>query len=175
MSGVLILSFCCTRERRKGAEKRDADDEQQILQNFKPDFNKFTHFKQGKVMKNKMRFSLLVAGVASLCNVALGQSVDQGKKFLYYQRYKSAKDALEKTLASNPNNIEAVYWLGQTLLQTKDSVGAENLYSKALQSNGNAPLLLVGMGGGPFAMDNRNSGGGGGGNRGGGGKGGGRR
>src|SRR5258708_39773599 len=28
----------------------------------------------------------------------------------------------------------------------KDSVAAEGLYSKALQSNGNAPLLLVGMG-----------------------------
>jgi len=93
-----------------------------------------------------MRFSLLVAGVASLCNVAFGQSVDQGKKFLYYQRYKSAKDVFDKILASNPNNIDAVYWQGQALLDMKDSVAAEDLYSKALQSNGNAPLLLVGMG-----------------------------
>ena len=97
-------------------------------------------------MKNKMRFSLLVAGVVSLCNVALGQTVDQGKKFLYYQRYKSAKDVFDKLLAANPNNIDAVYWQGQTLLGMKDSVAAEDLYSKALQSNGNAPLLLVGMG-----------------------------
>jgi len=94
----------------------------------------------------KMRFSLLVAGVVSLCNVAFGQTVDQGKKFLYYQRYKSAKDVFDKLLASNPNNIDAVYWQGQTLLDMKDSVAAEALYSKALQSNGNAPLLLVGMG-----------------------------
>ena len=93
-----------------------------------------------------MRFSLLVAGVASLCNVAFAQSVDQGKKFLYYQRYKSAKDVFDKILASNPNNIDAVYWQGQTLLGMKDSVAAEELYSKALQTNGNAPLLLVGMG-----------------------------
>ena len=97
-------------------------------------------------MKNKMRFSLLVAGVVSLCNVAFAQTVDQGKKFLYYQRYKSAKDVFDKLLASNPNNIDAVYWQGQTLLDMKDSVAAEDLYSKALQSNGNAPLLLVGMG-----------------------------
>jgi len=97
-------------------------------------------------MKNKMRFSLLVAGVVSLCNVAMAQTVDQGKKFLYYQRYKSAKDVFDKILASNPNNIEAVYWQGQTLLDMKDSVDAEALYSKALQSNGSAPLLLVGMG-----------------------------
>lgn len=98
-------------------------------------------------MKNKMRFSLLVAGVASLCNVAFAQSVDQGKKFLYYQRYKSANDVFDKILASNPNNIDAVYWKGQTLLATKDSAAAGELYSKALQTNGNAPLLLAGMGG----------------------------
>jgi len=98
-------------------------------------------------MKNKMRFSLLVAGVASLCNVAFAQSVDQGKKFLYYQRYKSANDVFDKILASNPNNIDAVYWKGQTLLAMKDSVAAGDLYSKALTTNGNAPMLLAGMGG----------------------------
>src|SRR6201996_1715171 len=96
---------------------------------------------------NKMRFSLLVAGVASLCNVAQAQSVDQGKQFLYYHRYKSASDVFDKILASNPNNIDAIYWKGQTLLDLKDSVGAQDLYSKALQTNGNAPLLLAGMGG----------------------------
>ena len=67
-------------------------------------------------MKNKMRLGLLVAGVVSLCNIAFAQTVDQGKKFLYYQRYQSAKDMLQKVLASNPNNIEATYWLGQALL-----------------------------------------------------------
>lgn len=96
---------------------------------------------------NKMRFSLLVAGVVSLCNVAFAQSVDQGKKFLYYHRFKSANDVFDKILASNPNNIEAIYWKGQTLLDQKDSVGAGDIYSKALQTNGTAPLLLAGMGG----------------------------
>lgn len=96
---------------------------------------------------NKMRFSLLVAGVASLCNVALAQSVDQGKQFLYYHRYKSANDVFDKILASNPNNIDAIYWKGQALLDLKDSAGAQDVYSKALQTNGNAPLLLAGMGG----------------------------
>jgi len=97
-------------------------------------------------MKNKMRVSLLVASFAGLCNVVFAQSVDQGKKFLYYQRYKSAKEVFDKILASNPNNIEAIYWDGQTMLSMKDSVGAQDLYSKALQTNGNAPLLLAGMG-----------------------------
>jgi tetratricopeptide (TPR) repeat protein len=98
-------------------------------------------------MKKKIRIGLLVAGVASLCNVAFGQSVEQGKKFLYYQRYKSANDVFDKLLAANPNNIDAVYWKGQTLFSQKDSAAACDLYSKALQTNGNAPMLLVGMGG----------------------------
>ena len=93
-----------------------------------------------------MRISLLVASFAGLCNVVFAQSVDQGKKFLYYQRYKSAKDVFDKILASNPNNIDAIYWDGQTLLAMKDSLAAQDLYSKALQTNGNAPLLLAGMG-----------------------------
>src|SRR5258708_38293709 len=97
-------------------------------------------------MKNKMRFSLLVAGVVSLCNVAFAQTVDQGKKFLYYQRYKRAKDVFDKLLASNPNNIDAVYWHGQAFLDMKDSVAAHGLDSKALRSNGNAPLVVGGSG-----------------------------
>jgi len=98
-------------------------------------------------MKNKLRLLLLIAGVAGFCNTVLAQSVDQGKKFYYYKRYKSAKDVFDKVLASNPNNIDAIYWQGQTLLAMKDSVGAQDLYSKALQTNGNAPMLLAGMGG----------------------------
>src|SRR5580692_7837500 len=98
-------------------------------------------------MKCKLRLLFLVAGVAGLCNSVFAQTVDQGRKFFYYQRYKSAKDVFDKVLASNPNNIDAIYWQGQTMLAVKDSVGAQELYSKALQTNGNAPMLLAGMGG----------------------------
>lgn len=98
-------------------------------------------------MKNKLRLMLLVAVVAGLCNTVLAQSVEQGRKFFYYKRYQSAKDVFDKVLASNPNNIDAIYWEGQTLLAMKDSVGAQALYSKALQTNGNAPMLLAGMSG----------------------------
>jgi len=89
--------------------------------------------------------SFLVALVIGT-NLLFAQSVDQGKKLLYYERYKSSRETFEKILAANPNNIEAVYWLGQTALEEKDSVAAKNLYQKALASNGNAPLLLAGMG-----------------------------
>ena len=56
----------------------------------------------------KRVFSLLVT-VVVLGNTLFAQSVEDGKKFLYYERYKSAKDAFEKILASNPNDINATY------------------------------------------------------------------
>lgn len=94
----------------------------------------------------KRSFILLVAAVVAGGNFLFAQSVDQGEKFFYYERWKSAQETFEKVLAANPNNIDAVYWLGQTLLELKDSVGAKNLYQKSLTQNGNAPLLLAGMG-----------------------------
>ncbi|HLX91785.1 MAG TPA: tetratricopeptide repeat protein, partial [Puia sp.] len=87
--------------------------------------------------------------VFSVCTQCLGQSVEQGKKFLYLQRYRSAKETLEKALQANPNDLNAVYWLGQTLLAPKDNrdtAGAKALYQKYLMSNGTAPMILCGMG-----------------------------
>ena len=93
----------------------------------------------------KRVLSLLVSGI--LCSSMLfAQKVDDAKKFIYYERYKSAKDILDKKVAEDPNDAEATYWLGQVLLKTKDSAGAKALYQKALTANGNAPLILVGMG-----------------------------
>ncbi len=79
-------------------------------------------------------------------NLLFAQSIEQGRKFLYYERTKSARETFEKMIAANPNNIEAVYWLGQTYLEDRDSLAAKNLYQKTLATNGNAPLLLAGMG-----------------------------
>jgi len=94
----------------------------------------------------RKRLFSIIAVLAVTGNALFAQNVEQGKKFFYYERYKSAKDNLEKVLAANPNNLEAVYWLGQTLIEMKDSVTAKQLYSNALTQNGNAPLLLAGMG-----------------------------
>src|SRR6266487_2288943 len=92
------------------------------------------------------RFISFVTMVVLGSNVLFAQSVEQGRKFFYYERYKSARENFEKVLAANPNNIEATYWLGQTMLAQKDSVAAKGLYEKFLEQNGNAPLILVGMG-----------------------------
>ncbi len=91
----------------------------------------------------------LLASLVILGNVLFAQSIDEGKKFLNYERYTSAQDVFQKLLAANPNNIEAAYWLGQTYLQNQDnpdSLAAKQLYQKTLQANPNATLMLVGMG-----------------------------
>ncbi|MEJ7768609.1 MAG: tetratricopeptide repeat protein [Chitinophagaceae bacterium] len=92
------------------------------------------------------KITLILLLVITASTALLAQNVDQGRRFFYYERYSSAKDQFDKVLASNPNNIDAVYWLGQTLIELKDSTAAKALYQKSLASNGNAPLLLVGTG-----------------------------
>ncbi|HEY0355640.1 MAG TPA: tetratricopeptide repeat protein, partial [Flavisolibacter sp.] len=92
----------------------------------------------------KTAITLLFAAFLSIS--ALAQSVQEGMNHFYAQRYQSAKSTFEKLLASNPNNIEATYWLGQVMIEQKNLDGARSLYEKALMTNGNAPLLMVGMG-----------------------------
>jgi len=94
-----------------------------------------------------MKKSALVLILAAFFSVtALGQTVQEGIGHLYAERYQSAKTAFEKLLQVNPNNIDATYWLGQTFLAQKNVAGAKAIYEKALAANGNAPLLMVGMG-----------------------------
>lgn len=109
-------------------------------------FNTFTstQLKQKVSTMKKITFSLIAVAVSA--GALLAQSVDQGKKFLYYQRYKSAQEQFEKVLAANPNDINAVYWLGQTMLANKNQQGAKDLYQKAVATNGSAPLILAGVG-----------------------------
>jgi tetratricopeptide (TPR) repeat protein len=96
----------------------------------------------------KLSISLLLA-FTCIGSTVLAQTLEQGKQFLYYERFASAQSAFEKVLNANPNNIDAVYWLGQTMIHrrdTRDTAGAKALYQKMLATNGNAPLLLAGMG-----------------------------
>ncbi len=80
------------------------------------------------------------------------QTIDDAKKMMYYERWKSAKETLDKLIAANTNNLEAVYYLGQVMLRRDENVdiaGAKKLYQTALgasSANGNNPLLIAGMG-----------------------------
>jgi tetratricopeptide (TPR) repeat protein len=77
---------------------------------------------------------------------AKAQSIEEGKRFMYYERYKSAKDVLEKLVAANAANADAAYLLGQTYLALEDVASAKSLYQRTLMANPNSPLLIAAMG-----------------------------
>lgn len=93
----------------------------------------------------KVSVSFLVATLLMVGSLK-AQSLQDGVNDLYAERYKSAKATFEKLLAGNPNNLDAIYWLGQTYLEMDDVAGAKGVYEKALLASANAPLVLVGMG-----------------------------
>ncbi len=96
-----------------------------------------------KMMKTTITTVLaFIIGIAGI----KAQTIQDGINHLYADRDKSAKAVFEKMVAANPNNMEAVYWLGQTYIAMENMAAAKDLYSKTLASNGNAPLVLAGMG-----------------------------
>ncbi len=92
----------------------------------------------------KVVFTLLTLAFAG--SVSYAQSLDDGIKFLYYERNTSARETLEKVVASNPKDAQDIYWLGQALLADNDVAGAKALYQKALTDGVNDPWIWVGSG-----------------------------
>ena len=98
----------------------------------------------------KTTIAFLVTGLLFVTGLT-AQTIQEGLNHLNSGRPKSAIINFEKMIAVNPNNIEAIYWLGQAYLDNEEIAGARikaarELYEKGLQSSVNAPLLLVGMG-----------------------------
>lgn len=99
-------------------------------------------------MKN-LKFTLFLLSSFLVINLSNAQTIEDGKKFLYYEKLVSAKNVFQQIITANPNNDEAIYWLGQTLIaptEDKDIEGAKALYQKGLAANANSALLNAGMG-----------------------------
>lgn len=92
-----------------------------------------------KITITLLAFGLLSSGLKA-------QTIQEGMNHLYADRFKAAIGVFEKLLATNPNNIEATYWLGQVYFDMDENAKAKQLYDKALATNGSAPLILVGLG-----------------------------
>lgn len=93
----------------------------------------------------KTTISFIAAGLLFVSGLK-AQTIQEGMNHLYADRFKSAIGVFEKLLATNPNNMEATYWLGQTYFDMDENDKARQLYDKALATNGSAPLVLVGLG-----------------------------
>jgi tetratricopeptide (TPR) repeat protein len=101
-----------------------------------------------KTMK-KTVFTFLAAALTS--SFAFSQTVDDGIKFLYYGKNKSAEQALEKVVAGKPKDAYSIYWLGQAYLaeyrttKNKDAFAkAKSIYQQALQAGVNEAWIWVG-------------------------------
>lgn len=97
---------------------------------------------------SKFKSGLLLFASVFFSIVAMAQSLEDGRKFMYYERYKSARGVFQKLVDANPNNTDAVYWLGQSMIlaDNPDIAAAKALYQKTLMNNSNSALLLAGMG-----------------------------
>lgn len=78
--------------------------------------------------------------------VLKAQSIDEARKSINNGRIASAKETLQKLLAANGKNAEAIYWLGQAHLSAEDIAGAKKTYQDALNGGLNDPWIWVGMG-----------------------------
>lgn len=98
---------------------------------------------------NKIKNGLLLITTLLFANLVKAQTIDDGRKLLYYEKYISARAVFEKLVSANPTDADAAYWLGQTLIapdEDKDIAGAKEVYRKAIFANINNGLLLAGMG-----------------------------
>ncbi|MBS1495654.1 MAG: tetratricopeptide repeat protein [Bacteroidetes bacterium] len=95
---------------------------------------------------NKFKTSVFFVALLVVANGLKAQSLEEGKKFLYYERYQSAKDVFQKLVTAEPNNEEAVYYLGQAEIGLDDVSGAKALYLQKLSANPNSPLIMAGVG-----------------------------
>jgi Flp pilus assembly protein TadD len=98
----------------------------------------------------KTTITFLTAGLLFAAGLK-AQTIQEGKNHLYAQRINQAIATFDKLIAANPNNSDAIYWLGQSYLESEEIMAArlanaKQLYQKAMQSTNGAPLITVGMG-----------------------------
>lgn len=97
-------------------------------------------------MRIKITTGIFFLAAILFAGTTLAQSIDDGKKFMYYERFKSAKEVFEKLIGANPNDEEAIYYLGQAEIGLENLAAAKSLYQSRLAAAPNSPLVLAGMG-----------------------------
>ena len=80
-------------------------------------------------MRSKMKkttISLFLSGMLFVSGLK-AQTIQEGMNHLYADRFKTAESVFQKMLATNPNNIEAIYWLGQVYFDMDNNAAARQL------------------------------------------------
>ena len=78
----------------------------------------------------------------SISTIVSAQSIADGKKFLDYERFTSAKQVFQKLAASK--DPQAIYWLGQTYIANGQLDSAKSVYQNALTAGVNDPWIWIG-------------------------------
>ncbi|HMJ47075.1 MAG TPA: tetratricopeptide repeat protein [Ferruginibacter sp.] len=94
----------------------------------------------------KIKSVILFLAAFLFAGGVFAQSIEEGKKFMYFERFKSAKEVFQKLMAANPSNEEAIYWLGQAEIGLENIAAAKSLYLSKLSAIPNSPLILAGVG-----------------------------
>lgn len=94
----------------------------------------------------QMKKMILIIATVLFAGASFAQSIDEGRRFLYFEKFQSAKNVFQKLSTANPNDETAAYYYGQSLIGLEDIVGAKAFYQQRLSANPNSPLLLAGMG-----------------------------
>jgi Flp pilus assembly protein TadD len=92
------------------------------------------------------RKSCFVAALLCFSGAVKAQSVEDGLKSLYYEKYASARPNFEKAITAKPTDERAYYYLGIAELGLENKAGALAAFQKGLQAVPNSPLLTAGMG-----------------------------
>ncbi|MBO9200658.1 MULTISPECIES: tetratricopeptide repeat protein [Niastella] len=78
--------------------------------------------------------------------VAVSQNSEDAKKFIYYERYKSAEELLQQIVKADPANAEGWYLLSKAYLSSDNPAPLENLLTQAPASLKGEPFYQVAYG-----------------------------
>ncbi|HEX6431298.1 MAG TPA: hypothetical protein VF008_26590 [Niastella sp.] len=98
---------------------------------------------------------LLLNGVVSL--VALAQPIPDAKKYMYYERYKSAGEVLQNIVKTDPTNGEAWYLLSKAYLMSDDPAPLQLTLSQSPATVKGEPFYQVAYGSFLLSKGNRDS------------------
>jgi Flp pilus assembly protein TadD len=95
-----------------------------------------------------MKKGIILLGAVFLVITAVGQTLEQAQKMLYYERFKSAVGILDGLVKADAKNADAAYWLGQAYLSMPkpDMAKAKAVFEQALQNNAGNGLLTAASG-----------------------------
>lgn len=87
---------------------------------------------------------LLLCVMSSL--LAVTQTLQDAKNFIYYERYKSAEDLLQQIVKADPANAEGWYLLTKAYLMSDDPAPLQNIISQAPATLKGEPFYQVACG-----------------------------